>query len=228
MPDSWQVADGQLTVNSGDIGLSAAGADWDDDTMSFGTAPLMLLVSGSLRRGSTNTALLRTAQVLAPQGTTAVLYDGLGQLPHFDPDLDRDPLPPAVAELRAAVRQAGAILFCTPEYAGALPGSFKNLLEWTIGDDQPGSIYEKPVAWVNVSASPTGAADAHASLRKVLGYAHAAVIEEACASIPVPRHAVGTDGLIDDPAIRSEALRVLTALASRAMLTRPSPSPPAA
>jgi chromate reductase len=111
----------------------------------------VLLVSGSLRRRSATTALLRTAQLVAPEGTAAILYDGLDRLPHFDPDLDRDLLPPAVAELRAAVRGADAILFCTPEYAGALPGSLKNLLDWTVGDGQPGSIYEKPVAWVNVN-----------------------------------------------------------------------------
>ena len=87
----------------------------------------VLLISGSLRRGSTNTALLRTAQLIAPEGITAALYDGLDRLPHFDPDLDRSPLPDTVAQLRAAVHDADAILFCTPEYAGALPGSFKNV-----------------------------------------------------------------------------------------------------
>jgi NAD(P)H-dependent FMN reductase len=166
--------------------------------------------------------LLRTAQLVAPQAIAAVLYEGLDRLPHFDPDLDRVPLPPAVAELRAAVHGADAILFCTPEYAGALPGSFKNLLDWTIGDDQTGSIYEKPVAWVNASASPTGAADAHDSLRKVLGYAHATVVQEACASIPVQRQVVG-ERTIDDPAIRSEILRVLMALADHAV--RPGDGP---
>jgi chromate reductase len=174
----------------------------------------ILLISGSLRRDATTTALLRTARLLAPQGTTALLYEDLRALPHFDPDLDRDPLPPAVAELRVAVHAADCILFCTPEYAGALPGSFKNLLDWTIGDDQPGSIYEKPVAWINASASPTGAADAHDSLRRVLDYAHAVVVEAACASIPVPRQAVGDDGLVHGPDVRSEILRVLTTLVS--------------
>lgn len=146
-----------------------------------------------------------------------VLYDGLDQLPYFDPDRDHAPLPAPVDELRAAIHAADAILFCTPEYAGALPGSFKNLLEWTIGDDQPRSIYAKPVAWVNASASQTHAADAHDSLRKVLGYAHGAVITDACASIPVTRQAVGGDGLIDDPAIRSAILDTLTTLMSQAM-----------
>jgi chromate reductase, NAD(P)H dehydrogenase (quinone) len=172
----------------------------------------VLLISGSLRRASTNTALLRTIQRLTADGQKAVLYDGLADLPHFDPDLDRDPVPAPVVRLRAAVHGADALLLCTPEYAGALPGSFKNLLEWTIGDDQPGSIYGKPVAWINVSASSTGAADAHESLAKVLGYAHADVVTEACAHIPVTRQDVGDDGLVGDDAIRGAALDALARL----------------
>jgi NAD(P)H-dependent FMN reductase len=117
---------------------------------------MILLISGSLRKGSTNTALLRTLRQIAPSSINAVLYDDLSSLPHFDPDLDHDPLPPAVNRLRTAVRVAGALLFSTPEYAGALPGSFKNLLDWTIGDEDPRSIYRKPVAWINVSSSSTG------------------------------------------------------------------------
>ncbi len=176
----------------------------------------VLLVSGSLRRGSTNTALLRTAHLLAPAGTVTAFSGGLDRLPHFDPDLDREPLPPAVAGLRGAIRASDAILFCTPEYAGALPGSFKNLLDWTIGDDRRGSIYEKPVAWINASAAPTGAADAHQSLRRVLDYAHAVIVEDACASIPVMRQSIGDDGLVADPVVRAHIVEALTKLAGHA------------
>jgi chromate reductase len=98
----------------------------------------ILLVSGSLRHGSTNTSVLRTAAAVAPDGVTTVLYEGLDRLSHFNPDDDYEPLDPGVVDLRAAVASADAILFCTPEYAGALPGSFKNLLEWTVGG---GEIY---------------------------------------------------------------------------------------
>jgi len=170
----------------------------------------VLLVSGSLRRGSTNTALLRTAERVAPPGVAAVLYKGMDTLPHFNPDHDAPPLHPAVANLRATIRASDAILYSTPEYAGALPGSFKNLLEWSIGDEQSGSIYEKPVAWVNVSTG-TGAMDAYESLRTVLTYAHASIVEAACTSIPVTRQDVH-DGLVDDPFIRSEIARTLSTL----------------
>ena len=176
----------------------------------------LLLISGSLRDGSTNTAVLRTAAEVAGDGVTTTLYRGMGDLPHFNPDDDREgeQVHPAVADLRAAIAAADALLLCTPEYAGALPGAFKNLLEWTVGD---GGTYDKPIAWINASgpAAPTGGADAHDSLRKVLGYVHANIVEEACARIPVTRDAVGRDGTLTDPSVRERIAHVVRALADR-------------
>jgi NAD(P)H-dependent FMN reductase len=172
----------------------------------------ILLISGSLRAGSTNTALLRTAQTVAPGGTVALIYEGLGRLPHFNPDDDVEPLHPAVADLQTRIAGSDALLFSTPEYAGALPGSFKNLLDWTVGG---GETYGIPVAWINASGSPTGAADAHRSLRTVLGYTGSDIVEEACAHIPVARSAVGSDGLIADKVIRRQIADALGTLASQ-------------
>lgn len=172
--------------------------------------PRLLLVSGSLRGGSTNTAVLRTALALGPAGVDAELFDGLAGLPHFNPDNEVEPLDVAVSRLRRMIRASDAIVFCTPEYAGALPGSFKNLLDWTIGDDRPGSIYNKPVAWLN--ASPRGAVLAHDSLRAVLGYAHADVVEPACVHVPVTSAMIGDDGLIADPPSRERITSALAAL----------------
>ncbi|MFJ1766203.1 NADPH-dependent FMN reductase [Amycolatopsis sp. NPDC088138] len=149
-----------------------------------------------MRAGSGNAAVLGTAATL----TESTTFTGLGELPHFNPDDDRDPLHPAVAGLRTAIKDADAVLICTPEYAGGLPGSFKNLLDWTVGG---GEIYGKPVAWINASsvAAPTGGRDAHDSLRKVLTYAGAKIVDEACARIPVSR-AVVADGQVSDPDLR--------------------------
>ncbi len=174
----------------------------------------IMLLSGSLRRGSTNTALLRTAQVAAPESVATTFYEGANDLPHFNPDLDFEPLRPAVVALRAGIGSVDCVLISTPEYAGALPASLKNVLEWAVGDGQTGSIYEKPVAWVNVSASPTGAADAHESLRKVLAYLHALIVEAACVAIPVTRDQVGDDGLIIEPLIRTKVAGILDTLAA--------------
>jgi chromate reductase, NAD(P)H dehydrogenase (quinone) len=177
----------------------------------------ILLVVGSSREGSTNAAVLRTAAAVAPAGVETVTFLGIGALPLFNPDDDREgvPVDPRVAEMRRAVAASDAVLFCTPEYAGALPAALKNLLEWTIGD---AGTYQKPVAWINASgaAAPTGGADAHESLRKVLGYAGADIVEEACARIPVERGLVGEDGVITDAGLREQIAAVVATLADHA------------
>jgi NAD(P)H-dependent FMN reductase len=165
----------------------------------------VLLVSGSTRAGSSNTAALRTAAAVAPDGIRAERYDGLAELPAFNPDLDVEPLPPGVAELRARIDAADAVLFCTPEYAGTLPGTFKNLLDWTVGG---GEMYRKPVAWLTVA--PPGRGDgATATLATVLGYLGTQVIESACVRLPVASSAVGPDGLIGDAEFRARAVDLL-------------------
>ena len=121
--------------------------------------------------------------------------------PHFNPDDDHDPLPASVVALRSAIASADAVLFCTPEYAGTLPGSLKNLLDWTVGGTE---INDKPVAWVNVAADPLRGAGAHATLATVLGYVQARMLDSACRHIAVPREAVGADGLVADEAVRDQ------------------------
>jgi NAD(P)H-dependent FMN reductase len=172
----------------------------------------ILLVSGSLRSASTNTAVLHTAAGLAPAGTGCRIYDRLASLPWFNPDEDRYPLHREVQRLRNAIHDADAIVFSTPEYAGALPGSFKNLLDWTIGDEHAGSIADKPVGWIN--ASPRGASGAHSELRTVLGYAHARIIDAACAHVPVMATMIGPAGLIEDESSRALLARVLAGIAN--------------
>jgi chromate reductase len=183
----------------------------------------ILMVSGSGRDGSTNTAVLRTAAQLAPAGVTAELYAGLLTLPLFNPDDDReDGTPhPAVTAMRAAVAAADALLISTPEYAGALPAALKNMLEWTIGD---AGTYEKPVAWINAAgpAAPSGAADAHASLAKVLGYAGADVITDACVRAPVARDQVGADGRLTADGPRDTIAAAVTGLVAY-VRARPQP-----
>jgi chromate reductase, NAD(P)H dehydrogenase (quinone) len=164
----------------------------------------VLLISGSTRAGSTNTAALATAAALAPREVTTVLYRGLAALPAFNPDHDGELVPEPVAELRREVGGVDAVLFCTPEYAGTLPGSLKNLLDWTVGG---GELYEKPVAWINVAAANRGHG-AHETLATVLGYVGAAVIEPACRHIPVDRSAIGSDGMVIDPHFRTAIAEV--------------------
>ena len=175
----------------------------------------LLLISGSLRGGSTNSATMRTAAALAPDGIEARIYDGMGRLPHFNPDddpADGVGLDPEVAALRETLAEVDALLLSTPEYAGALPGSFKNLLDWTVGG---GQTYEMPVAWINVSgpAAPTGGADAHDSLRKVLGYTSARIVDDAVLRLPLARDDIGADGLIEPAEAREAIVGAVRALA---------------
>jgi len=165
----------------------------------------ILLIGGSLRARSTNTASLRTAELLAPPNVECVMYTGLGDLPHFNVELDdSEILPTSVAVLRAALDGADGVLFSFPEYAGSLPGSFKNLLDWTVG----GGMYQKPVAYINTS--PPGAAQgAQQTFRTVTNFIGAKVIEDACSQVLVRHDAVDESGIINDPEIRSRIHGVL-------------------
>ncbi|HEY2042021.1 MAG TPA: NAD(P)H-dependent oxidoreductase [Jatrophihabitans sp.] len=178
--------------------------------------PTVLVVSGSTRSMSTNTALCRTAALCAPESITIEPYLSLASLPHFNPDDDHDPLPPAVEVLRARIASAAAVLFCTPEYAGTLPGSFKNLLDWTVGGTV---LTDKPVAWVGVAADRKRGEGAHDTLATVLGSVQARVIADACRRIPVARELVSPDGLIHDSDIRTEIELVVARLGQAALST---------
>jgi len=171
----------------------------------------VLLINGSLRAGSTNGATLSTAAAVAPPDAKAVLYEGLGGLPHFNPDVEQGVLPESVVELRAQLRAADAVLFSTPEYAGGLPGSFKNLLDWSVGD----GLHAKPVGWVNSSAHAGGAEHAHTALRTVLGYVNADIVEGACCRAQVRRDSIGTDGTVNDPVAREAIGAAMRALVER-------------
>jgi NAD(P)H-dependent FMN reductase len=156
----------------------------------------ILAISGSLRRMSSNTALLRLASVVAPDGMTVTMYDGLGALPHFNPDDDMDTPPEPVLELRAQVGEADGLLVCSPEYAHGVPGSLKNAFDWLVASVE---FPHKPVALLNASPMAT---HAHASLLETLTLMTARIVHEACVTIPVARGDVGPGGDIANPEIR--------------------------
>ncbi|MFD0820393.1 NADPH-dependent FMN reductase [Micromonospora zhanjiangensis] len=178
-----------------------------------GSPVSVLLVSGSTRPDSTNSAALRTVAALAPAGVRTVLYDGLADLPAFNPDDDREGvrLPPAVARLRRQIEAADGVLFSTPEYAGTLPGSFKNLLDWTVGG---GQLDGKPVASLQVAAPGRGGG-AEATLVTVLDYVNAARHDAPPLRVYVPRDSVGPDGLVGDPDLRAALTRALADFLAR-------------
>lgn len=128
----------------------------------------ILALSGSLRRDSLNTALLREAERLCPRHHFDH-YDGLGGLPHFNEDQEH-PAPAAVTELRRRVQAADAVLIATPEYNASIPGALKNALDWLsrpVGDEGP-ALALRPVAVVGASPGPFGTLRAQVALRQVL------------------------------------------------------------
>ena len=131
----------------------------------------VLLISGSTRVGSSNTRALLTLHEAEHPGMVTDFYDGLTTLPAMVPG--EEPQPSAVVDLLARIETADAVVFSTPEYAGGLPGSLKNLLDWTVGG---GQLYGKTVAWLNV-ANPGRGAGALAQLRTVLGYVGARIVD---------------------------------------------------
>ena len=137
----------------------------------------VLGISGSLRRDSHNTALLRAAAELLPDGVELELWDGLKTVPPYDEDDDLESAPAAVAELRDAIAGADAILFSTPEYNHSVPGQLKNAIDWASRPLATNPLRNKPVAVVGASMGAFGAVWAQAELRKVLAATGARVVE---------------------------------------------------
>ncbi len=171
----------------------------------------ILAISGSLRRDSHNTALLRAAEDLLGPGDTLELWEELREVPPFDQDLDDEPAPSAVASLRAAVAGADAVLIATPEYNHSIPGVLKNALDWVSRPHASNVFRGKPVAVVGSSVGLFGAVWAQAELRKVLGAMGARVVD---LELPVGLAAEKFDeeGQLVDEATRASLADVLAAL----------------
>ena len=166
----------------------------------------LLAISGSLRAKSINTAVLTALQALAPANVSVTLYAGLGTLPHFNPDLDVEPLPAPVVALRQAVRSADALVICSPEYAHGVPGVLKNALDWLVSFE--GFINQR-VAIIN--ARP-GAVFAVASLRETLAVMNARLLDAASVTLPLTSNTPDAAALLKNEAVRASLEKSLTAL----------------
>jgi chromate reductase len=153
----------------------------------------ILAISGSLRSTSSNTTVLRVAQILAPPGVEVILYEGLGVLPHFNPDLDGDESPQLVLELRSEVGLADGLLISSPEYAHGVPGSLKNALDWLVASVE---FPNKAVALLNTSPRATHAL---AQLTEILTTMSARLIPEASLTLALPLPIPPSAGLASDP-----------------------------
>ncbi|HYT51693.1 MAG TPA: NADPH-dependent FMN reductase [Gaiellaceae bacterium] len=171
----------------------------------------ILGISGSLRRDSHNTSLLRAAAEAAGPDIEFELYDGLKQIPPYDEDDDVHPRPESVARLNEAIAASDAVFFSTPEYNSSIPGQLKNAIDWVSRPVATNALRNKPVAVVGASTGGFGAVWAQAELRKVLAAVGARVLD---LELPVPHaHTRFEDGGLTDDEIRTRLEEAIEALA---------------
>jgi chromate reductase len=154
----------------------------------------ILAISGSLRLGSSNHAILRALGKMMPPDINYQIYDGISEIPAFDPGLDNDTPSSAVASFRKQIAQADGIIICTPEYAYGVPGALKNALDWTVSS---ASFSGKPTALITAS---TGGENAHEALIKILGAIDANLIKESTLLLSFVRSKMDADGNLTDEA----------------------------
>ncbi len=175
----------------------------------------VLGISGSLRRDSLNSALLRAAAERLPAGAELSEFAELSEIPPYDSDVEAAGTPLAVRQLRGAIRDADAVLVATPEYNHSIPGVLKNALDWASRPAGQSSLNGKPAAAIGASTGMFGAVWAQAETRKVLGALGGRVIET---ELPVARaDKLLRDGRLElDPQQSEQLEEILAELVSAA------------
>jgi len=153
----------------------------------------ILAISGSLRASSSNSAVIRAARELAPPGLSVVIYEGLGDLPHFNFDLDGERIPQPAAAWRQLVARSAGLLISSPEYAHGVPGTLKNALDWLVGSPD---FAGKAVTLINASPRST---HAHAALLEVLKTMAARLVPESGIVLPWTGRPLELTGLLGNP-----------------------------
>lgn len=145
----------------------------------------ILVLVGSLRAGSHNRQIAETAVKIASSGVEVELFDGLGEVPFYNEDIDVEGRVPAPAvRLREEVTRADALLLCTPEYNGTMPAVLKNAIDWVSRPYGAGVIVGKPVAVVGTASGRYGGVWAQDEARKALGIAGGRVLEDVRLAVP--------------------------------------------
>jgi chromate reductase, NAD(P)H dehydrogenase (quinone) len=175
----------------------------------------VLAISGSLRRDSNNTALLRALSAEAPAGVEVEVWGGLKEIPPYDADDDVVPGPAQVEAFRSLVREADAVFFATPEYNSSIPGALKNALDWASRPLATNAFRNKPVAVIGSSAGAFGGVWAAAELRKVLGAMGARVTDVEMA-VGHAHDKLDEDGELADQDVRAGLLEALDMLLAEA------------
>lgn len=171
----------------------------------------VLGISGSLRRGSYNTELLRVAAELAPEGVIVDLAD-ISELPLYNADIERERgLPPSVQRLRDQIAEADGILFATPEYNYSITGAMKNAIDWA--SRRPSPLDEKPAAIMGTGGR-SGTARAQRHLRDILQHNDVQVVGRPEVALPGAWSLFG-DGSLSDQRSRDRIRLLLEALRDR-------------
>ena len=170
----------------------------------------LLAISGSLKATSSNTQILKAIAGLVPPGVDFILYEGLGTLPHFNPEIDIDPAPESVKDFRRQLLQADGIIVSTPEYAFGAPGVLKNALDWSVSS---GEFTKKPLALISASPLYGGGDKAHASLMLTFKALDAIIDEKSKLMIPaVYKKFNAATGEITDPETSKALITVIQSL----------------
>jgi chromate reductase, NAD(P)H dehydrogenase (quinone) len=175
----------------------------------------VLGISGSLRRDSYNSTLLRAAAELLPPSAELEVFDALKAVEPYDEDDDAGAGPPGVRRLREAIESADAVLIATPEYNSSVPGQLKNAIDWASRPKGENVLWGVPAAVVGASTGMFGAVWSQAEVRKTLGASGARVIEK---DLPVghANEAFSDDGRIKDVELRDRYVEILDELVALA------------
>jgi chromate reductase len=156
------------------------------------TKKKILAISGSTRSRSVNLHILQAIATMYAAQADFEIYTEIDQVPHFNPDLDKDPVPPTVASLRKKMEGADGVLICTPEYVFSLPGSLKNAIEWMVSTT---ILTDKPAALITASSSGQ---KAHESLDLVMRTVGVKLGNKGSLLIQAPKTKITEDGVITD------------------------------
>jgi chromate reductase len=177
----------------------------------------VLGISGSLRAGSYNRALLQAARELAPEGMEIVDVDLRG-LPFYDGDVEAAGDPEPVTAFKEAIRSADALLIATPEYNRGVPGVLKNAVDWASRPPLGSPLTGKPVAIMGASTGRGGTARAQEQLRAALEFSRASVLNEPEVLVPEAYMRFDEQGRLTDDETRREIAALLEVVASSTQL----------
>ena len=160
----------------------------------------LLGVAGSLRKASLNRALLRAIAEVLPDTATLDLFEGLGALPTFDPDVAGEPEP--VVRWKAALAAADGVVIATPEYNYSIPGVLKNAIDWASRPPPTSPLRNKPMGIVSAATGISGGMRAQYHLRQILVFTNSPAMLQPEVIIPRAHERFDADGRLVDVSTR--------------------------